>query len=249
MRTLLVIFALAAVGCDSSDPCAGRSGTCIALTVQGSATGLDALAVTVDQPTTKTQTTPMKALSLPVTVALHLPDSVSGTVNIDVAALAAGSLVAFGKAQAQVSNKRATATVTLGGDITGDMAGSDSGPISPDLPGAPTSVVASSGDAQATISWTAPANPGTSAITSYTVLASPGGMALTVDGNTTTATATGLTNGTSYTFTVAATNASGTGPSASPRPARRRLAWARRCRSAAATPPPCRARWPPEARR
>ncbi|HEX6838979.1 MAG TPA: fibronectin type III domain-containing protein [Polyangia bacterium] len=215
MRTLAVLFALAAVGCDSSDPCAGRSGTCIALTVQGTATGLDALAVTVDQPTTKTETTPMRALSLPVTLGLHLPGSVDGAVDIDVAALAGGAVVAFGKATADVSHNRATATVTLGADIVGDMlGGDDSGPSSPDLPGAPTSVVASSGDAQAVVTWTAPANPGSSAITSYTVLTSPGGMAQTTDGSTTTATVTGLTNGTSYTFTVAATNGAGTGPSA-----------------------------------
>ena len=215
MRALVAIVALAAVGCDASDPCAGRSGTCIALTVQGSATGVDALAVTVDQPTVKTQTTPTGALSLPVTIGLHLPASVDGTVNIDVAALGGSAVVAFGAGQAGVSHNRGTATVTLGAPIVGDMlGGDDGGPSSPDLPGAPTSVVASSGDAQAVVTWTAPANPGSSAITSYTVLTSPGGMALTTDGNTTTAMVTGLTNGTSYTFTVAATNGAGTGPSA-----------------------------------
>jgi hypothetical protein len=216
MRTLVVILSLAVVGCDSSDPCAGRSGTCIALTVEGSATGIDALAVTVDQPVTKTQTTPMHALALPVTIGLHLPDSVTGAVNIDVAALSAGNVVAFGTTQANVVGNRATASVMIGDVLTGgDMAGGDDGGTAlPGVPGAPTNVVASSGDAQAIVTWNAPADAGSSAITSYTVLASPGGMVLTTDGNTTTATVTGLTNGTAYTFTVTATNAAGTGPSA-----------------------------------
>jgi hypothetical protein len=77
-------------------------------------------------------------------------------------------------------------------------------------------VTATAGDASATVSWTAPSDEG-SAITGYTVTASPGGATCTtVDGSTTTCTVTGLTNGTAYTFTVTATNADGTGTPASP---------------------------------
>jgi peptidoglycan/xylan/chitin deacetylase (PgdA/CDA1 family) len=83
-------------------------------------------------------------------------------------------------------------------------------------PAAPTGVSATAGDSSATVSWTAPANGG-SAITSYTVTPYAGATALTpvtVSGNppATTATITGLTNGTAYTFTVTATNAVGTSP-------------------------------------
>ena len=77
------------------------------------------------------------------------------------------------------------------------------------IPDAPTNVIASAGNAQATINWTAQSNGG-SAIISYSVTSSPGNFqATTVDGSTTTATISGLTNGTSYTFTVVATNALG----------------------------------------
>jgi hypothetical protein len=86
-------------------------------------------------------------------------------------------------------------------------------------PGAPTSVSATAGAASAIVSWTVPSNGG-SAITSYTVTPFIGSVAqtpTTVTGTppATLATVSGLTNGTSYTFTVSATNAVGAGvPSA-----------------------------------
>ncbi|MFN8079040.1 MAG: fibronectin type III domain-containing protein [Kineosporiaceae bacterium] len=76
-------------------------------------------------------------------------------------------------------------------------------------PAAPTSATASGGNTQATVSWTAPWNGG-SAVTGYTVTSSPGAKTCTTTGAT-SCTVTGLTNGTSYTFTVTATNAIGTG--------------------------------------
>jgi endoglucanase len=83
------------------------------------------------------------------------------------------------------------------------------------VPGAPTNVVAVGGNASATVSWTAPLN-GWSPITSYTVSSAPAGGVLSVSGSSTLATVTGLTNGTSYTFSVTATNAVGTGPASAP---------------------------------
>lgn len=88
--------------------------------------------------------------------------------------------------------------------------------VTPGTPLAPTAVTAVAGDAQATVRWTAPAPNGVSAITAYTVTSSPGGQTVTVNGTTTIATVTGLTNGTGYTFTVTATNAVGAGPASPP---------------------------------
>ena len=78
------------------------------------------------------------------------------------------------------------------------------------VPNPPTAVIATLGDGQANVSWTAPSGNG-SPITGYTVTSSPGGKTCTTTGAT-NCTVTGLTNGTAYTFTVMATNAIGDSP-------------------------------------
>jgi Fibronectin type III domain len=82
--------------------------------------------------------------------------------------------------------------------------------ITPDPPGTPT--VTAGTASSATVAWAAPAYNGGSPVTGYTVTASPGGQTCTTSGAT-SCTVTGLTNGTSYTFTVTAANSVGTGPS------------------------------------
>jgi hypothetical protein len=82
-------------------------------------------------------------------------------------------------------------------------------------PNAPTITNVVGGDGQVTVTWNAPSNASTANISLYSVIASPGGFGCT------TATATsciiaGLANGTSYNFTVSASNQNGFGPSSAP---------------------------------
>jgi uncharacterized repeat protein (TIGR01451 family) len=88
------------------------------------------------------------------------------------------------------------------------------------VPGAPIAATATAGNAQAGVSWTAPADDGGSPITSYTVSALVGGVVtgtpVTVAAAATSAVVSGLTNGTAYTFTVHATNGIGAGAESAP---------------------------------
>lgn len=77
-----------------------------------------------------------------------------------------------------------------------------SGSQSGRVPGVPTSVSASAGNGQATVSFTVPAYAGKGGTVSYTATSSPGNF--TASGASSPLTVTGLSNGTSYTFTVSA---------------------------------------------
>jgi len=108
----------------------------------------------------------------------------------------------------------ATAVTVTQGQTTSDI---DAALSEQTVPGAPTNVVATAADAAATVTFSAPVSDGGSAITGYTITPSPACASCT--GLTTASASTtvsGLTNGTAYTFTVAATNLTGTGPASTP---------------------------------
>jgi hypothetical protein len=87
-------------------------------------------------------------------------------------------------------------------------------------PAAPTNAQATAANGGgANVSWTAPTTSGSSALTSYTVTSNPAVATQTVTGSppASLATVSGLANGTSYTFSVTATNAdSATSPASAP---------------------------------
>ena len=83
------------------------------------------------------------------------------------------------------------------------------------MPTAPASVSATGGDSKAIVTWTAPLSNGGSAITGYkveyAVSSGTDWKSITAAATATTATVTGLINGTSYLFRVSAVNVAGTG--------------------------------------
>ncbi len=89
--------------------------------------------------------------------------------------------------------------------------------VTPDVaatvPGPPTGANATAGNAQATVTFSAPGSNGGSPILGYTVISSPGGFAASIAGAVPApVVVSGLANGTTYTFVVLANNSIGNGP-------------------------------------
>ena len=114
-----------------------------------------------------------------------------------------------------LTNGQGASLTVFATNAVGDGAGTLSNPFLPapplQLPETPIQIVASAGDGMAMVSWTEPAG---AHVDSYTVTASPGG--LRVASVQLSHLITGLTNGVTYTFTVHATNATGSSPESVP---------------------------------
>ena len=110
------------------------------------------------------------------------------------------------------------AAINAAGTATASSASSSITPYT--VPGSPTSASGTTGNTQVSLSWSAPASNGGSAITGYQVQVATSaagsysnatGCTSNTTSTATTCTATGLTNGTAYYFKIAAINAAGTG--------------------------------------
>jgi hypothetical protein len=98
----------------------------------------------------------------------------------------------------------------IGGTALVDMGAAEIDSVAT-VPDEATGVSATRGDREATVSWSVPGFDGGAAITAYTVTSSPGGKTCSWSGGALSCTVTGLSNGTSYSFRVTATNSAGTG--------------------------------------
>jgi hypothetical protein len=90
------------------------------------------------------------------------------------------------------------------------------GAIGATAPTAPMNVVAVAGNQSVSMTWGAPPSTGGSPLTGYSIVIIPPASSAQIAVSGTSATVTSLTNGTAYTFTVAAMNAVGTGPASLP---------------------------------
>ncbi len=173
-------------------------------TKPGAPTGVTAVAGNTQA--TVTWVAPASAGSSPITsyTVTSSPSSktctTGGSLTCTVAGLTNGTPYTF--------TVKATNAVGTG------PASAPSAPVTPSTttaPGAPRNVSAVAAKQRASVSWAAPTSNGGSAVTGYTVTSSPGAKVCTTSG-TLSCTVSGLTAGTSYTFSVKATNAIGTGP-------------------------------------
>jgi hypothetical protein len=150
---------------------------------------------------------------LSYTVKAFAGSTVTKTVTVDGPAT---SVVVDGLSNGTAYRFTVAATNSVG---TGGASAQSPSVTPVTTPDAPTNVVASPRDASATVRWTAPAGNGGSSLTGYTVTAYSGDAAVktvTASKSATQVTVGGLENGVAYRFTVAASNAVGTGAASSP---------------------------------
>lgn len=108
-------------------------------------------------------------------------------------------------------------TVVATSSVGASLASSPSNQVTPfGLALAPTNLAAQRGNRSARLTWSPPADDGGATPKSYAITVFPGGRTVTVTAPATSATVTGLTNGATYTFTVATSNARGTSPASEP---------------------------------
>lgn len=138
------------------------------------------------------------------------PTPVAGvTFNPASVTLPAGTGSATFTATSSSSGAK-TIAVTNNGGLTNPASITLNVAAAATAPSAPTAVTATAGNASASVTGTAPASNGGAAITGYRATSSPGGI--TATSSTLPVNVTGLTNGTAYTFTLAAQNSVGYGP-------------------------------------
>lgn len=138
------------------------------------------------------------------------PVQVSGsTTLVNISGLTPGTGYAF---TVTAANGALTSPPSASAAATAPISPSASPPTTP---GVPQNLSATAANASAVLSWNPPKSNGGRAVLSYTITCSPGCGSQTAWGGSTSTTISSLTNGTPYTFQIAATNLVGTSSSSS----------------------------------
>jgi Fibronectin type III domain len=142
-------------------------------------------------------------------VEVQSPDDPNAPVFRRIVAAADRSVLVTGLTNGTAYDVRVNATSAAGPGLVGTGVPVTPSPLPTTAPGAPAIGTATGGNASATVSWSRPAG----VVDSFTVEASTGGAVVQtiplIAGSAASTLVTGLTNGTSYTFTVTALNAVG----------------------------------------
>lgn len=104
----------------------------------------------------------------------------------------------------------------VGGGVGGTSADATTGSVT--VPGAPTAVSTTAGDASGSMAFAAPSSNGGSAITAYTATCAAAGVSKTGAATASPVNVSGLSNGTAYSCSVTASNAVGTGAASAAAP-------------------------------
>jgi len=137
--------------------------------------------------------------------AVSSPGGITGSLSTS----GSGTITVSGLSRVTSYTFTVYATNSVGNSSSSSASNSITTPAQ--VPGAPTIGTATlTGNTTATVSYTAPADNGGATITSYTATSSPGGITGTLStSGSGTISISGLSQGTSYTFTVKATNSVG----------------------------------------
>lgn len=219
------------MGFSNRDVMSPRSGWASKLLRLSVATGLSAVAVTIVLDTaagaTKTKISkPGAPLSVTATSG-NATETISWSPSSSDGGSAISGYIVKAKPQLKSCSTAGTTSCVLTGltngvlytatvqalNAKGKSPASAAIQFKPGLPGQPGAVTGAAGDTSVNVSWIAPSDNG-STVTLYTVTASDAIHVCAAIA--TSCTVTGLTDGTSYTFTVTATNGIGTGPVSAP---------------------------------
>lgn len=231
--TPTITYTITASPNDGSCTVTGRTASCTGLTngqaytftvtaTNSTGSSTSAASNSVTPSATVAPSAPGKPVATPgnATVSLSWTASVDGTAPITytVTSSPAGATCVVTDLTAActgLTNGTAYTFVVTATNVAGSANSASSDPVTPAIaPNAPGKPVATPGNTTASLVWTA-STAGTAPIT-YTVSSSPAGASCVV--TALTAACTGLTNGTSYTFVITATNVAGSANSASSDP-------------------------------